>query len=293
MEPAIHLRKLSKDYGNGKGAFDIDLRVMPGEVFGFVGPNGAGKSTTIRAMLDLLRPTAGGARILGRPPQDAAARADIGYMPGELELPGNTSGRTLLMDLARLRGGVPRRSIDGLAKLLGANLDEKIRRLSKGNKQKIGIIQAFMHRPKLLILDEPTDGLDPLLRRHVQGLIQQMANAGSTVFLSSHVLSEVEEVCDRIAVIREGRIIAQGDLKDLRRQQIRRVRLRIDGDVPAATLRVSGVRNVRRHGDVLHVDVVGPLGPLLHAMRDHRIRDLDVERDDLEATIMQLYEVPG
>jgi ABC-2 type transport system ATP-binding protein len=196
-DEVIRIDGLVKDYGSTRAATraldGVDLSVKRGEVFGFLGPNGAGKSTTIRVLLDQLRPTAGRAEVLGTVPADGgpALRARIGYLPGELAMAGRATSKELLDHLARLRGGAGRDRIEPLAERFGLDLSRPIRALSKGNKQKIGVIQAFMHRPELLILDEPTSGLDPLLQHEFLTLVREAQADGATVFMSSHVLSEV------------------------------------------------------------------------------------------------------
>ncbi len=203
-DPAIRTRALVKDYGSVRALRGVDLEVEPGEVFGFLGPNGAGKSTTIRILLDPLRPTAGDVEVLGSPPVEggAALRSRIGYLPGELNLAGRIDAGTMLRQLARLRGGRGADRIGPLAERFGLDLDRPIRGLSKGNKQKVGVVQAFMHEPELLVLDEPSSGLDPLLQREFLDLVLEARDRGATVFLSSHVLSEIEDVAGRVAIIR-------------------------------------------------------------------------------------------
>jgi len=213
----IRTSGLVKDYGRLRALAGVDLEVRRGEVFGFLGPNGAGKSTLIRVLLGLLAPTAGHAEVLGlRPTGDAAElRARIGYLPGELHMRGNATAGALLHYLANLRGTNGRARIQALAERLALDLGRPIRGLSKGNKQKVGLVQAFMHRPELLVLDEPTSGLDPLLQREFLVLVNEAREGGATVFMSSHVLSEVERVADRVGVIREGRLLDVSDVRTL------------------------------------------------------------------------------
>src|SRR6056297_1983532 len=217
MAAVLRTEGLVKEYGRGSSrvrALDgLDLAIAPGEVFGFLGPNGAGKSTTIRVLLDQLRPTAGHAEVFGTAPRvgGPAQRARIGYLPGELAMAGRATSRELLTHLAQLRGGAGADRIAELADRLDLDLGRPIRSLSKGNKQKVGVIQAFMHHPELLILDEPTSGLDPLLQHEFQSMVREATADGATVFMSSHVLSEVEVVAERVAIVRAGRIV---DLDD-------------------------------------------------------------------------------
>lgn len=215
---AIRCDGLTKDYGQGNGVFDLDLQVGRGEVFGFVGPNGSGKSTTIRLLMNLISADRGSARIFGLDTcrHSTVLKKRLGYLPGELPHYPGMRARQVVTLLANLRGGVPQASIDGLAERFALNLDRKYSELSHGNKQKVSLVQAFMHDPELLILDEPTLGLDPLMQHEFIGLVRQRAAAGVTVLLSSHVLSEVQVACDRIGLVRTGRLMRTGTLDELR-----------------------------------------------------------------------------
>ncbi len=220
---AIHTSGLTKYYGKKRGIEDLDLDVQEGEVFGFLGPNGAGKSTTIRTLLDEIRPTAGTATILGLAThRDAVAiRRHIGYIPGDLALYPNFTGRDTLEYFANMRGGVDWSYVGELAERLDSDLSRKVGDLSTGNRQKIGVIQAFMNRPDLLIMDEPTSGLDPLMQREFQGMVSEVTAEGRTVFLSSHTLSEVQRVADRVGIIRDGFLITVESVADLRSKAMR------------------------------------------------------------------------
>src|SRR5215469_4164771 len=212
--PAIATRGLSKDFGSGRGLFDLDLEVQRGEVFGFLGLNGAGKSTTMRLLLDLIRPSSGSALVLGLDTVTASVeiRRRVGFLPGDLAMYPKLTGRAMLDYLAQLHGGVDPRLRDALAERFHADLDRPIRQLSTGNRQKLGLIQAFMHEPELLILDEPIAGLDPLVQQSFHALLGEVSARGGTVFLSSHTLSEVERVTDRLAILREGRLVVVDSL---------------------------------------------------------------------------------
>ena len=227
--PAIETRGLSKTYPNGVRALvDLDLRVERGEIFGYLGPNGAGKSTTIRLLLDLIRPTAGRAEILGLDTRadSVGARRSVGYLPGDLRLNDRLSGREQLDSLARLRGGADAATRDRLVERFQCILDRPIRELSKGNRQKLGIVQAFMHRPEVLILDEPTGGLDPLNQGEFRELVRETADDGRTVFLSSHSLDEVQHTADRVGVIRSGHLVDVDSVESLRERSPRHVTIR-------------------------------------------------------------------
>ncbi len=248
---AVVTERLTKSYGRrrSRGVVDLDLEVRTGEVFGFLGPNGAGKTTTIRVLLDLIRPTAGRALVLGRDSrrETLAIQARSGYLPGELSLYPNLTGRETLRYLASLRGGVDWDYVAALTERLDCDLERKVADLSTGNRRKIGLIQAFMHRPELLILDEPTSGLDPLVQHEFYHLLDEVRDAGQTVFLSSHVLPEVQRVCDRVAFVREGRLVAVEDVAELMGRAVREIEVVFAEPVaPSAFENVPGVTRVRR-----------------------------------------------
>src|SRR5436305_5507227 len=226
---AVLPRGLSKSYGPVLALRGVDLEVRRGEIFGFLGPNGSGKTTTIRCLLDLIRPSAGQVRVLGLDPQaePVAVRARVGYLPGELRLDDNLTAAGALRFFNRLRGGrADPAFIRRLADRLGLDLNTPIKNFSKGNKQKVGVVQARMHRPELLLLDEPTSGLDPLGQQEVLRLIREARAAGATVFFSSHVLSEVQEVAERVAILRHGAIVEVADTAKLIDRALRRARVR-------------------------------------------------------------------
>jgi ABC-2 type transport system ATP-binding protein len=292
-DAAIVCRGLTKDYGQGHGLFDLDMDVRTGEVFGFVGPNGAGKSTTIRLLMDLIRPDRGSATVLGLDARrdSLALKRRIGYLPGELpRFPGVTAGRVVGL-MAGLRGGVDPARITELAERFRLDLRQKYEDLSHGNKQKVGLVQAFMHAPELLILDEPTLGLDPLMQREFRRLLTESASAGATVLLSSHVLAEVELICDRICLIREGRMLRTGTLEELRDVRIHRVEAIVRGVVDAADLaRLPGVTEARVDGDRVTCAVHGSVGPLLEWLVGGDVVELDSREMSLEEVFLAEFE---
>src|SRR6516164_4167913 len=223
-EAAIQTQGLTKDYGASRGVFELDLEVRTGEILGFIGPNGAGKSTTMRVLLGLAQPTSGTARLLGRDmaSEGLAIRTHTGYLAGDFGLYDQMTGGAILDYFSRLRGGVPAGRIAELADRFDAQLDRRVRELSTGNKQKLGLIQAFMHDPDLFILDEPIAGLDPLVQRNFHDLLGELRELGRTVMLSSHTLSEVDRVADRVAILRAGRLAAVDELARLKAQAVRR-----------------------------------------------------------------------
>jgi ABC-2 type transport system ATP-binding protein len=290
---AIRTERLTKVYRGGTVAVrDLELHVREGEVFGFLGPNGAGKTTTIRILLDLVRPTEGRAEALGLDAQrnGVELRRRIGYLPGDLELyPRLTAGETLTY-LASLRGGVPRASIEALAERLTLDLGRHVSALSHGNRKKIGLVQAFMHEPELLVLDEPTSGLDPLLQHEFNGLVREAAAAGRTVFLSSHVLSEVDRVADRVGIIRAGRLVALEEIATLKERATRRVEVETAEPVdPGPLRRLAGVRGAEVRNGRLHVVVEGSMDALVKALAAHEVRLLTSEEPDLEEIFLDYY----
>ena len=293
-ELAIETSGLSKTYsGDVRALVDLDLEVGRGEVFGYLGPNGAGKSTTIRLLLGLIRPTAGRVSLLGRDirTEGAASRQRVGYLPGDLRLSDRLTGREQLVSLARLRGGVDERLRDGLSTRLDLDLDRPIRQLSKGNRQKVGIVQAFMHRPDLVVLDEPTSGLDPLLQAEVRSLLRETAADGRTVFISSHSLDEVQHVADRVGIIRAGRLIDVDEVESLRERSLRHVTITFADVVdPAPFAAISGVQIVEIAGSTLHLSCPeSVMDALVKCVAEHSIVDLVSQPADLEEIFLAMY----
>jgi ABC-2 type transport system ATP-binding protein len=292
-DAAIRTRGLTKDFGGGHGIFDLDLEIERGEIFGFLGPNGAGKSTTMRLLLGLLVPTAGAAELLGL---DSAAEGvelhrRLGYLPGDFQLYPKLPAGDVLRYLADLRGGVEQARIDALAERFGADLSRPIHELSTGNRQKIGLIQAFMHEPELLILDEPIAGLDPLVQQRFHALLAEVVAGGGTVFLSSHTLSEVERVAGRVAIVRDGRLVVVDTLERLRSVAVRRLEVEF-GDAPpepAALLAVAGVSDVTWEGGHAIVSYEGTVDPLIKALAAHDVRSVHSRDDDLERIFLGYY----
>lgn len=288
----IQTRGLTKDYGNGKGIFDLDLDVDSGRVHGFLGPNGAGKTTTIRMLLDFLRPTRGSALVLGKDPRESAAdiRAEVGYVPGDLALPGHVTGEQFLSDSADIRGNVDPDWQQHLIERLGAEVHRKIRTLSKGNKQKLALIDAFQHQPPVLVMDEPTDGLDPVLRHEVHNLVRHHAAHGGTVFLSSHVVHEIQTGCDDVSIILAGRLRRRARIHDLLAQEPTRIEATMQ-TTPAARerlMQVPGIQHLRRRGNRIAFELRGELLPAMQALIDLQAVDVMVSHD-LEETFLRLY----
>ncbi len=293
-EAAILTESLTKHYGETRALNDLDLEVERGEVFGFLGPNGAGKTTMIRTILDEIRPTSGRASILGfdSHQQSVEIRNHIGYVPGDLAMYPNLTGKDTLTYFANLRGGVDWTFAESLAERLDADLSKKVGDLSSGNRQKVGLIQAFMNKPDLLVMDEPSSGLDPLVQREFQTMMREVASDGRTVFLSSHTLSEVQRVADRVGIIRSGNLIAVEEVASLRSKAIRTVQLFFDETVDAGVFEpLPGVRdvNVQNHHVTLSFD--GQMETLLKVVTDkYSLLDITTHEADLEEIFLTNYE---
>ena len=296
MSEAIAVEGLTKSYGRTRGVIDLTFSVGPGEVFGYLGPNGAGKTTTIRTLLDFIRPTRGTATVLGLDSRrdNVEIHRRTGYLPGEGSLYGRLTGGEYLRFLGELRGGVDERFVVGLAGRLDCDLSVKIRALSHGNRQKVSLIQAFMHRPELLVLDEPTQGLDPLVQQEFYEMIEEVRREGRTVFLSSHVMPEVERLCDRVAIIREGRLVAVEEVGDLRARQVRMLDIRF-AEPPRPDLfeGSAGVSDVTVNGDTIRVTVAGSIDGVVKTAARLEVVDLKSHEPSLEDIFLTYYGKEG
>ena len=283
---------LSKDYGSGRGLFELDLEVRRGEVFGFLGPNGAGKSTTMRLLLGLIKPTAGSARILGLDTggDGLEIRRRVGFLPGDLALYPKLTGRAVLDYLAQLRGGVDPRVRDSLVERFDADLDRPVKQLSTGNRQKLGLIQAFMHEPELLILDEPIAGLDPLVQQSFHALLREVSGQGRTVFLSSHTLSEIERVTQRLAILRRGRLVVVDSFENLRKVAVRRLEIEFGEPVDLAKLRaLPGVTEVQASGHTVTISFEGSADAVVKAAAAYEVRAVRPREEDQEDIFLGYY----
>jgi beta-exotoxin I transport system ATP-binding protein len=291
-EPIVLIEGLVKHYGKVEAVRGIDLEVKRGEVFGFLGPNGSGKSTTIRCLLGLLRPTAGriGAFGLDSTRDGVALRRRLTYLPGELRLPERISGRDFVASIGRLRGGFDPARRDQLAERLRLDLHRRLRDLSTGNRRKVALLLAFLFDAELLVLDEPTNGLDPLMQHEFLALVREARAAGATVFLSSHVLSEVQRAADRVAVLRAGKIVAQGTVAELRGQARQRVEVWFATDPPTAELAaLPGLVNPIVDDHRFTATLSGPIQPLLSLLARQEVSSMLVEEPDLEEAFLDLY----
>ncbi|MEP6751542.1 MAG: ABC transporter ATP-binding protein [Candidatus Dormiibacterota bacterium] len=291
---AIQTSKLSKDYGLGHGLFDLDLTISPQEVFGFLGPNGAGKSTAIRCLMGMIRPTRGSAHIFGLDclRDSVAVKRKVGYMPGDMPQFGSLRGREVVAYLGGMRGNLDPTLVRKIAERFDLDLGRRFREYSSGNKKKLGIVLAFMHKPELLILDEPTGGLDPLNQQEFYRLLNETREAGAAIFLSSHILSEVEHVCDRVGIIRSGRLVKVAELDEIHNIRLHRVELEFAPvtDVPEAAIRsTAGVEDVVVENNRVTCTVKGPFDPLLKVLTGATVTNLVSHEPSLEELFLTYY----
>ena len=292
MIAAIETDGLTKAFGETVAVDRLDLCVEPGQVFGFLGPNGAGKTTTIRALLDLCHPSFGSARVFGLDSHrdSVAIHARCGYLPGELELYPRMTGGQLLDWFAAARGGVEPAWREQLVERFEVILDRRAHELSKGNRQKLGVVIAFMHQPELLVLDEPTSGLDPLMQDEFHRLLRETTAEGRTVFLSSHELDEVQHVADRVAIIKDGRLAVTDTVDALRQRAPQTIELRFKTPVAAAVFEsLDGVAQIAVDGDRVALHVTGDLAPLLRVIADHDPVDVVARHADLDELFLTYY----
>jgi ABC-2 type transport system ATP-binding protein len=288
--PAIDVRGLTKRYGETVANEDLEFSVEAGEIFGYLGPNGAGKSTTIRQLLGFQSPTAGTAYVLGSDVRDERAlrraKERIGFLPGELAFDGGVTGTAFLDYQAALKGDKRREELLGLFR---PPIDRKIREYSSGNRQMLGIVQAFMHDPDLVVMDEPTAGLDPLKQERFNRFLREEREAGTTVFFSSHVLGEVRRVCDRVGVIRDGRLVAVEGVEELLERGGKRVRIHTADPVDESELDLDGVVGFSQVGREAQFTFAGDFDDLVDALDGVDLVDLDVEEPPIEEVFMHFY----
>jgi ABC-2 type transport system ATP-binding protein len=292
MTKIIETEKLTKSYGRSRGIIDVDLAVETGEVFGFLGPNGAGKTTTIRVLLDHIRPSGGSAKVFGIETRvdPVAIHRRVGYLPGEFTLYDRLTGGQTLQYFANLRGGVDPAYQASLVERIDLDPSRRFKEYSKGNKQKVGLVIALQHKPELLLLDEPTSGLDPLVQQTVFQILREAVADGATVFLSSHILSEVEKSCDRVAIIREGRLAKVDTVEGLRDLAHHQVELRFAGTVPTAEFEaLPGVSEVVADDHVLRMRVSGAITPVVRAAARYELLDFVSREPSLEETFLAQY----
>ena len=292
MTAVIHTEKLTKSYGPHRGITELDLDVEEGEIFGFLGPNGAGKTTTMRVLLDLIRPTSGRAEVFGieTTADPVAIHRRLGYLPGEFDLYDRLTGADTIAYFANLRGGVDAGYVAELIERLDLDPSRRFKEYSKGNKQKVGLVVALQHKPDLLILDEPTAGLDPLVQRTFFEIVREARAEGRTVFLSSHIIDEVDRTCDRVAIIREGRLVQVDSIGAIRRLAFHHVELSFAAPVASGIFTsIDGVSDVEVDGHLVRMRVSGPIGAVLAAAAPHGIVDVVSREPNLEDVFLAQY----
>ncbi|RJP35406.1 MAG: ABC transporter ATP-binding protein [Actinobacteria bacterium] len=288
----IRTEGLTKLYGKSRGIIGVDFEVRAGEIFGFLGPNGAGKTTTIRLLLDFIRPTSGSAELFGLDSRkgSVAIHRRTGYLPGELALYEKMTGADLARFFANLRGGVDWSYVDELAQRLDSDLSVPIRSLSRGNKQKVGLIQALMHGPELLILDEPTAGLDPLIQQEFYRIIEACREEGRTAFVSSHNLHEVERLCDRVGIIREGRLVDVEEISAIKQRALHHLEIHFAAAPPPETLSgIPGLRDLRMEGETLYCTIQGSMDALVKAIARYEVSNILSYETPLEDIFLAYY----
>jgi ABC-2 type transport system ATP-binding protein len=291
----VSARELTKTYGRTRGVVELTFDVEAGEVFGYLGPNGAGKTTTIRTMLDFISPTSGRIEVFGLDSRRDSIEIHrrIGYLPGELALYDRMTASDYLAHFAALRGGVDESFVRDLVDRVDLDPSLAIRSLSHGNRQKVGLVQAFMHRPELLVLDEPTQGLDPLVQQTFYEMVGEVRDDGRSVFLSSHVMPEVERLCDRAAIIREGMLVAIEDIADLKQRSVRTIEMRFASPAPVdAFANLPGVEDVTAAGDLLRLRVHGSVDPVVKAAARYEVLELESREPSLEEVFLAFYGRP-
>jgi ABC-2 type transport system ATP-binding protein len=287
----IEINQLSKYYGKQRGIEDVTFSVKQGEIFGFIGPNGAGKSTTIRTLLALIYPTSGTATIFGKDciKEAPVIAQDIGYLPSETFFYENMKVRDLLKYAETLYKKDCSKRIDELTSRLNLDVTRKIRDLSFGNKKKVGIVAGLLHSPKLLILDEPTSGLDPLMQQTFFDILREENQKGVTILFSSHILSEVQKMCDRIAILKDGKVISLEDIETMRSNAYKKIILHMPETTEIQTLDMDGVSNFEQNGEQINFLFKGDVNMLLDSLRQHRLLDVLIEEPSLEEIFMHYY----
>lgn len=289
----IETKKLTKYYTHGKilGIKDLSIEVSEGEIFGFIGPNGAGKSTTIRLFLDLIRPTSGSASIFGLDihTDTVQIKKNIGFLPGEIFLPDNLTGDSCINYYSGFKQIVDRKYLDELIKRFDLDTKRKVKDYSKGNKQKLAVVLALMHKPKLLILDEPTSGLDPLNQAEFYKIIHETKAFGSTTFFSTHILAEAEKLCDRVGIIKEGKLLTIENVDEFRHKNIREIHIETSIAIPISSLKQEGVSKIEKTGFGYHLITTGKNGNILKSLAKYEINDIKISEPSLEETFMHFY----
>ncbi len=292
METVIQTSNLTKFYGKSRGIENVSITVNKGDIFGFLGPNGAGKSTTIRTIMDFIRPSSGSGTVFGMDchKDSVAIRKRIGYIPGDFGLYGHMTGWKFLAYFGKVRGGYDAESAKAYAKKLDIKLDRRMKEYSRGMRQKVAIIQAFMNDPDLIIMDEPTNGLDPLVQQTFMDMLREEAGHGTTIFMSSHVLSDVEKVCNRVAIIKEGRIVAEEKVEELRQKSGKVLEVKFAEPLAKEIFSLPGISNVTQIDNSYRMTVTDGMEALLKEISAHELEDISIHQMTLEDIFMHFYE---
>jgi ABC-2 type transport system ATP-binding protein len=287
---AIEIKGLKKNFGKVHALRGVDIAVKQGESFGFLGPNGAGKTTTIRCLMDFITPNAGEAKIFGTPVRGNSdvLKNRIGYLPGNVRLYANWTGREHIQFVESIRG--KSKTARKIAADLELDLSKKFRNLSSGNKQKLGLVLSLMSSPELLVMDEPTVGLDPLLQNTIYEILNELRESGTTIFISSHNLSEVEKICDRVAIIKKGKIIAVSKISELDIKKVHRIEVRIKGKFTAKEFEFNGVTEAKKSGEVLILRVEGHINPVIQKLAKYNLEDVEISHASLEEVFLDYYK---
>lgn len=292
MKNVIEFKNVTKMYGADRGVIDVSLKVSKGTIFGFLGPNGAGKTTSISLLIDLIRPTKGQIKILGMDSQQDSVeiRKKIGFLAGDIALDGGLTGWQQLEYFGNLRGKFDKKYVAELAERLNCDLTRKFKKLSRGNKQKVGLIAALMHKPEILILDEPTSGLDPLIQAEFNKIILEYKKAGKTAFISSHILSEIQEICDQVAFIRDGKVIAENSMMELAAGLPREVKIiSKDKKLLPNLKKLDGFELNTKPDGMISATFAGDVNKLLAVLANHKVESLHMHDADLESVFMNYY----
>lgn len=291
MENVIEIKNLTKYYGKSRGIIDVNFEVHEGEIFGFIGPNGAGKSTTIRTLLSLIYPTSGSATIFGKDciKEGHEIRKQIGYLPSEVFYYDDMKVIDLLKYSASFYGKVDSNRIHYLAEIMDLDLTRKIDDLSYGNKKKVGIVQGLVHNPKLIILDEPTSGLDPLMQQKFFELIREENKKGATVLFSSHILPEVQKLCTRVGIIKEGKIVKVEDISEMINTTYKKIKLNFKNEIPSALQALTGISGVTKNGTEIDFLFKGDINTVIRFINSYELNNAIIEEPDLEEIFLHYY----
>lgn len=289
MENVIEIKNLTKYYGKIRGVENLNFEIKKGEIFGFLGPNGAGKTTTIRCIMDFVRPTSGSILVLGMDAQKKSSeiKKSVGFVGGEVSLYEKLTGKEHIEYIEGFKGKAP--FVNSLIKRFKFDPKVKVKNLSKGNKQKLSLILALMHEPKILIMDEPTSGLDPLLQNEVYSILEEMKSKDLTVFFSSHIISEVERIADRVGIIKDGQLSRIETIEDLSKKKMRNIEIRFEGEFNISDFKLEGTKRIEEISEGLLINYVGDINPILKKINEYKVADIEISHATLEDVFLEFY----